>query len=202
MQKYPAALILIVTLALITLGCANPPTEEMEAAKAAVRAARDSGADVYASDEFSDATKALANAETSVATKKYEEARNSAIQAKQKAEQAQQSAIQNKAAAKAKANAAIAEADANLTAAADTLAGAPVGKGTEEDIQQLNYDLEEARSLLATARQKVESEDYNAAVANAQSVSEQASSIQEAVRIAKENFEKAKEKAPWWMSIK
>ena len=200
MRKYPVVLVSIAVLVLSILGCAKAPTEEMAAAKAAVKDARDHGAEVYASDAFSEATKALASAESNVATKKYDAAKNFALQAKQQAESAKQSAIKNKAAAKVKAEAAASEAADALITAEEALVGAPKGKGAEEDLQQLNLDLEHAKSLFATASQKMDSEEYYAALANAQQVSAEASSIQEAVKIAKENLAKAKKKAPWWMS--
>ena len=124
MQKYLVAVLSVVVLCLIAAGCAKPPTEEMEAAKTAVRAARDEGAPMYAAAEFEEATKALADAETRVATKKYDEARSFALQAKQKAEQAKESAVGNKAAAKAEAEASIAGAGTALSAATDALASA------------------------------------------------------------------------------
>ena len=186
MRKRFVVLVLISALALTVFGCGKPPTEEVEAAKAAVEAARDSGAEMYAPAPFSEATKDLASAESSVTIKKYDDARNFALQAKQKAERAQQLAIKNKAAAKAKAQDAVANAEGVVNTAAEALATAPKGKGTEEDIQQLNYDLEQAKSLLQTARQKMASEDYYAASDNAQKASETASGIQEAVETAKQ----------------
>ena len=200
MRKYPVVLVSIAVLILSISGCAKAPTEEMAAAEAAVKDARDHGAEVYASDTFSEATKALASAGSNVATKKYDAAKNFALQAKQQAESAKQLAIKNKAAAKVKAETAVSEAADALIVAEEALAGAPNGKGAEEDLQQLNLDLEHAKSLFATASQKMDSEEYYAALANAQQVSAEASSIQEAVKIAKENLAKAKEKAPWWMS--
>jgi hypothetical protein len=200
-RKYPVVVAPIVALALTVVGCAKPPTEEINAAMAAVNAARDEGAAVYASAEFGGASKALSDAETGVTTKKYDEAKTYAIQAKEKADSARQLAITNKAAAKIKAEAAIGEADSALKAGSQALAGAPKGKGTEEDIGQLNLDLERATSLLAGGRQKMESADYYAAAADAEKVSAEARRIVEAVEIAKQNLAKAKEKAPWWTSI-
>ena len=199
MQKYLVAVLSVVVLCLIAAGCAKPPTEEMEAAKTAVRAARDEGAPMYAAAEFEEATKALADAETRVATKKYDEARSFALQAKQKAEQAKESAVGNKAAAKVEAEASISGAGTALSAATDALATAPKGKGTQEDIAQLNLDVEQATALLAGAQQKADAEDYHAAIADAEKVSAEAQRIVQAVETARENMERAK-KAAWWLS--
>ena len=201
MRRFPVAVASIAVLCLIAVGCAKPPTEEIAAAKAAVRAARDEGAAVYAPTEFSSATKALSDAETGVATKKYDEARTSAILSKEKADAAKQSAIENKAAAKVDAEAAMSQADMALESATQALSGAPKGKGADEDVAQLNLDLERATSLLAGARQNLGAEDYHGALADAEKVSAEALRIQEAVEVAKENLAKAKEKAPWWTDI-
>jgi len=198
-QRYLVAVLSVAVFCLIAAGCAKPPTEEMEAAKTAVRGARDEGAAVYAAAEFEDATKALSDAETRVATKKYDEARALALQAKQKAEQAKASAVGNKAAARVEAEASIAEADTALSAATTAMATAPRGKGTEEDIAQLNLDLEQATALLAGAKQKAGAEDYYVAAADAEKVSAEAQRIVQAVKTAKENLERARKKATEWM---
>ena len=197
-RRFPVAVALIVVLCLIAVGCAKPPTEEIAAAKAAVRSARDEGAAVYAAAEFSSATKALSDAETGVATKRYDEARASAMLSKERADAAKMAAIKNKAAAKVDAEAAVSQAETALGAAAESLSGAPKGKGADEDVAQLNMDLERATSLLAGARQKVDAEDYYGALAEAERIFAEAQRIQEAVEIARENLAKAKEKAPWW----
>jgi predicted S18 family serine protease len=150
---------------------------------------------VYAAPEFNAAAKALADAEASIANKKYQEAKNSAIQAKEKAEAAKQAAVKNRDAAKAKANTVIGEADTRLSAAAQALAGAPKGKAVEKEIGQLGRDLDQATSLLAQAKERAESEDYYAAAANAEKVSAEARRIEEAVKAAKENLAKAGTKA-------
>jgi hypothetical protein len=65
---YKLSLIITGTTALFMLtGCAKAPEAELAAARAAVKAAKDAGADIYMSKNFQNIQKALENAESEVA---------------------------------------------------------------------------------------------------------------------------------------
>ena len=79
---------LVLCLALGIAGCAKPPTEELNAAQAALDAAKKAEADVYAPETYRQAKNALDGANAKVEQKDYEGAKASAIQARDLAGQA------------------------------------------------------------------------------------------------------------------
>jgi len=69
--------IFLLSLTLL-IGCAKPPTQEIENAEKAIAQAKQKEADLYVQDEFRRAEEALNKAKDLVAAKKYKEARTSA----------------------------------------------------------------------------------------------------------------------------
>jgi peptidoglycan-associated lipoprotein len=92
-----SALFLLVCLTLALTACTGkPPTAEISAAKEAIQAARDAGADQYAKAELKSAEDLLALAESNVTSKDYKKAKQYAIQAKDKADEARMLAEREK----------------------------------------------------------------------------------------------------------
>ena len=69
--------IFLLSLTLL-IGCAKPPTQEIENAEKAIAQAKQKEADLYVQDEFRRAEEAVKKAKDLVAAKKYKEARTSA----------------------------------------------------------------------------------------------------------------------------
>lgn len=90
------ALVLAVLAVSLYIGCAKPPTEEIDAAKAAIESAKLAGAEEYAPDELKAATDKLAEAEEKVNMKDYEAAKSLAKEAEEKAKLAAEVAPVNK----------------------------------------------------------------------------------------------------------
>lgn len=95
------SLILYLVLVLAVTSCrAQPPTQEIAAAEAALEAASEAEAPRYAPDEYNSAEELLAQAYAEVEEKRHTEAKASAISARQLAEIARDSALKNKPVAK------------------------------------------------------------------------------------------------------
>jgi TonB family protein len=108
-----------VVLALMVVGCASPPSADVDAAKAAVDKAVTAGADQYAANSLKAAQEASAALDTELAAqqgkwfKSYEKTRELAAAAKAAGDKAAADAV----AAKAEADAAAAKAAADAAAA-------------------------------------------------------------------------------------
>src|SRR5690606_1094530 len=101
-----SSLLVILMLAGV-LGCAEPPRKEMDQAQGAIDAARAAGADVYATDELSQAVSALTRADEAVAQRDYRQALSHAIDARERAQTAARDAANRKAEARSEADRAV-----------------------------------------------------------------------------------------------
>ena len=81
-----SALFSTILLAILIAGCAAAPVQEMSDARQAVRAAVDAGAEEYAPDELKAAEKYLRQAEESLKTWNFGQARMNALGAKDRAQ--------------------------------------------------------------------------------------------------------------------
>ena len=73
-------------------GCAGAPVQEMSNARQAIRAARDAGAEQVASQQLTEAKAFLEQAEASLQTRAYRDARRNAVAARGKAVEALEAA--------------------------------------------------------------------------------------------------------------
>ena len=113
-------------LALLLNGCASPPESERSAAKTAMDSAQSVFADKYAAADFSAAKQLWITAETQIREKKYQEAKQSYLDAKAAFEKAEGGVAAGKKAWIGQANAAIAELEEgwkSLEAAAKQVEG-------------------------------------------------------------------------------
>lgn len=86
-----------VTSILILSGCPKRPDAEINAAKDALKAAKEAEAPKYAPDEYQSAEEMLNKAIAQAEEKKYDDARSSAISAKERADLAKELALKRKA---------------------------------------------------------------------------------------------------------
>lgn len=106
--RYSVSVIMVLALALVFIGCANPPEAEQKAAKAAMDAAVAAGADKYAVADLAAAKKLMETADAQVKDKKYKEAKQAYVDAKAAFEKATAAVPAGKKAATDEANAAVA----------------------------------------------------------------------------------------------
>src|SRR5512136_1413236 len=145
--KYLATGLSVMLMAALLVGCAKPPTQEMDAAKVAMDAAIGAGADKYAKDSLKSINDAWAAAQDEVKKqegklfKNYDNAKSMIAKVTADAGALKTEAIQKKEAAKQAANADAAAATAAVAQAKALLAEAPTGKGTKAEIEALNADL-------------------------------------------------------------
>ena len=90
-HRIPALSRALLAAALLALAaCQTAPVQEMSDARQAISAAREAGAPEYAANDFSAAVGYLESAERHLSERRYEEARDDAMQAKVKALEALQ----------------------------------------------------------------------------------------------------------------
>lgn len=203
------AISLFVAVAVLA-GCDDPPTAELQAAKQALDAARDIGAERFAANEYSAAQRAYSEAEATTNTeaerffllKDFEQARTQIADAKSKAMQAESSAEAEKKRQRESAQAAIAAARDAVAAAYTSLEDAPAGKGTEADIEELRAELSTAEADIEAAEAAVDSEDFSDAEALAESADQKATEIADGVMVAVKKYHDLVEKMrPWYERI-
>lgn len=203
------AISLFVAVAVLA-GCDDPPTAELQAAKQALDAARDIGAERFAANEYSAAQRAYSEAESTTNTeaerffllKDFEQARTQIADAKSKAMQAESSAEAEKKRQRESAQAAIAAARDAVAAAYTSLEDAPAGKGTEADIEELRAELSTAEADIEAAEAAVDSEDFSDAEALAESADQKATEIADGVMVAVKKYHDLVEKMrPWYERI-
>jgi hypothetical protein len=178
--------VLVMALVMV-VACGKPPQAEIDAAKAALEAARAAAADKWAETDYQTAESSLSNAEAEVDAqaqkwfKNYDKAKELMETAKADAERAAAAAVANKETAKNEATAAIADATTALEEAKTALAGAPKGKDTKADLELFKQDLEGLAATLTEAQAAMDGEDYYGAKDKASSVKEKATSISDQI---------------------
>ena len=164
--------IVIYTLLLTLAGCAEEPTQELEAARKAVEDAQKAGADVYAGSEFRNASSALKEAEAEIAVqdesfalgRSYDKAIELLNTASTQAETATSAAAVNKTKVKSQAESAKTEAETALKQAEASLAKAPRGKGSQGDVAALEADVASAQASISEAEQNYQAGKYKEAL--------------------------------------
>ena len=203
------AISLFVAVAVLA-GCDDPPTAELDAAKQALAAARDVGAERFAANEYSAAQRAFSEAEATTNTeaerffllKDFEQARTQLADAKTKAMRAESSARAEKKRQKDSAEAAIAAARDAVSAAYTSLEEAPSGKGTEADIEELSAELSMAEADIDAAEAALNSENFSDAESLAERADQQATEVADGVMVAVDRYHELVEKMrPWYERI-
>ena len=137
---------LVATLAVVALvACGEPPTREIEAARAALTRARDAGAERFAPERFRAAATALDTAQSKLEAKDYRAALSAAADAGEKSRSALQAAEAARTLAKSAAETSVVEVQAlfdDVKAVRDEAANAKVPEKAFED---LDPQLEEAQ---------------------------------------------------------
>ena len=142
---------LALVIVLLSTGCAEPPSKEMNQAQGAIDAARAAGADRFAAAEFGAATDALKRSEEAVAAGDYRQALSHAIDSRERAQNAAKLAVEGRADARGQAERAISEVATLLSQAQAQLknqASRPL-RGPRATVASVDKLLQEARAALA-----------------------------------------------------
>ena len=164
------------TMVVVT-GCAQPPTEQLQAAQNTVDAARAAGASEYAKEDFIALEQQLALAQDELAKQEkalaifrsYSEADKILIKVVEAGGHVAAKAAQNKEAAKPAAVALEKEAQQVVASAKELLAKAPMGK-ERAALEVIKQDVAGLETSLSAVHQLIEKEDYRGAEAQAKAV--------------------------------
>jgi len=188
-RKYTALLAVLVA-AFVLIGCAKPPTEEMNATKASVDALMAAGAETYTPElaaevkgEF-DAAMAEVKLQDEKTFKSYGKAKEMLAAVKTKAEGSVATVEAKKEETKQQAMTAQQAAQAAVTEAAALVKKAPRGKGTTEDIEALKADVAGLEESLPEVQQMLDAGDYMAALEKATSIEQKAKEVSEQITAA------------------
>ncbi|MGQ9577549.1 MAG: hypothetical protein ACUVWQ_02860 [Candidatus Aminicenantales bacterium] len=179
-------------LAFLMAGCAKPPQQQMDAAKAAVEACKSEGADVYAADEFKKLNDDLQAALDQVTAKKYKQAKEMLIKVAADADALKATIPAKKEEAKKAAVAAQGEARTALDEAKALLEKAPKGKGTKADIEAFTADLKGLEDSFPEVQAAIDKGDFFGAKDKAVAIKDKAASISEQIKQAIEKVQKKK----------
>ena len=190
---------LLACVALVAISCAQPPTEEINAAQAAVDAAKQAEADIYASATYQSATKALSDARAKVDSDDYEGAKADAIRSKDMADRSVTEAGASKQRTRDDAQAIINRLSGGLADARAAVEGAPSGKGADEDLGQLRASLSQTEATLGSARGDLSSGKFKSALDQAKSAEMGLNGVQSSVAAAQKKIADYQEKhRPWY----
>ncbi len=188
MKKVCYALLALALIGLIA--CAKPPQKEIDAAKAALNAAKQAEADIYAPESLKAAKDKESQLDTELANqqnkffKSYKVAAQLCTELKSLAEKAKADAVAGKEKTKTEAQELITAAETAITTATEDLKKAPKGKGSQADLAAMQGDLDAATAALNEAKELMNTEKYLDAKAKAESAKTQAEGVSTAVQNA------------------
>lgn len=188
-----------VLIALIFSGCAKPPTQELDAAQAALDEAKNSEADIYAPKTYISASNSLQEARLKVEQQDYEGGKASAIQAKQFADRSRSEAEANKQTVRNDVQDQINRVSSGIADARLVIDSAPKGKGADEDLDQLRSGLGQAEASLSAARNNISGGKFKDAQTQSQSAESRMMQVTESVQTAIQKIEEwKKQNRPWF----
>jgi ABC-type transporter Mla subunit MlaD len=190
MKNLSKVLALAVLVAFVFTSCAKQPTQQMDAAKAAVQAVEAAKGNVYAKDELNKLKADLQAAMDEVTAqskkffKKYGKAKEMLDKVVTDANAVKAQIPARIEEAKKAAEAAINEAKAAYDNAKALLEKAPKGKDTKADIEALKADLAGLDSQMTEVQNAMTAEDYFGAKDKATAIKDKAAAIAEQVQKA------------------
>ena len=150
----------LVTVALVAVGCGDPPDKEIQQAQGALAAARAAGADQYAHDEFVAAEDALKHARGAVDERDYRLALNHALDSRERAQNAAKEAADHKAMVRTDADRALAGATAALHEARANLKAAELARAPARSLAEARRIIAHCDETVQKARATFDRGDY------------------------------------------
>lgn len=193
----------LVALALVFLvGCAKPPTEQIDAAEKAVKEAQQSGAATYVAEEYTKIEGTLAALKKEVADqdakfallRDYGKAEQLAIAAKADAERVKADADKKRDEAKAAALQAQQVAQESVKATLNLVAKAPAGKDRAA-LEAIKADAEALKASLNQVQMAIDKADYQAAQTQAKAIQEKSAAVSHEIETALAKIGKGKTSA-------
>jgi hypothetical protein len=141
--------------AVFVCACADPPNKELAQAQGAIDAARAAGADRYATEEYTAATKAFEQASDAVSQRDYRLALNHALESREHAQSAAREAAERRAQVRsdversmADVATVLAQANLRMTAAEQARVPRTALRETQQALAQVNDDVQKAGEAL------------------------------------------------------
>ena len=150
----------LVTVALVAVGCGDPPDKEIQQAQGALDTARAAGADQYAHDEFVAAEDALKHARGAVEERDYRLALNHALDSRERAQIAAKEAADHKALVRTDADRALAGAAAALEEARAKLKAAELARAPARSLIEPRQIIAHCDEAVQKARATFDRGDY------------------------------------------
>lgn len=190
-MQHKRALAILALATLVTIGCAKPPTETIEAAEKAVREAQQSGAGTYSAEDYAKLEGTLAALKKEVGDqdgkfalfRDYGKVEQLAASAKADGERVKSEAVKKKEEAKAAALQAQQVAQEAVKATQDLVGKAPVGKDRAA-LEAIKTDAQALKSLLNQVQISLDKEDYPAAQAQAKAINDMSQAISVEIQTA------------------
>ena len=190
---------LVALTLVLVVGCAKPPTEQIDAAEKAVKEAQQSGAPTYVAEEYTKIEGALAALKKEVADqdakfalfRDYGKADQLAVAAKADAERVKVDADKKREEAKSAALQAQQIAQASVKATLDLVAKAPAGKDRAA-LEAIKADAEALKASLNQVQIAIDNADYQAAQAQAKAIQEKSAAVSHEIETALAKIGKGK----------
>ncbi|MDD8026955.1 MAG: DUF4398 domain-containing protein [Acidobacteriota bacterium] len=195
MKNLTKSLILVLTLAVVLVGC-KQPTAQIDGAKAAIDDVLKAGADKYAPEELAVVQGSLTKAMDEIAGqdkkffKKFGPAKEMLDKVKVDAEALKAALPAKIEAVKNEAVAMQIALGTMMTEVKDMLKKAPKGKGTAKDLEALQGDLTGAETEAAGIQTALDSQDYIGALNTAKAVTAKVTSVKEQIQAAIDKVKK------------
>ena len=191
---------MIVLCGLSTFGCAEKPMSTIDSATQALQEARQAGANDYAPQTFRQAENAFQKAQEELAIQEskfallrdYDEVQGLLVTVNMEAAKAKSEALTNKELFRQEAQTAMNMAKGRIEEARVILTQAPMGKGSQADLQALKGDLKTAESMIPDLETAMVKEDFLGAKAKAQAIESLATRVHDEVAHALQKTGKAK----------
>lgn len=199
MNHFQRTISFLVLTALIAGGCAQPPSEKLEAAEKAVKDAQQSGANLYAPEEYAKLEGTLAAMKKEAAEqdskfalfKDYGKAEQLAASTSTDAAKIKTEAAQKKQEARTAALQAQQVAQEAVSSTLQLVAKAPVGKDRAA-IEAIRHDAEALKASLAEVQTALDKEDYPAAQAQSKAIDEKSRAVSAEIQSALAKVHKGK----------
>jgi hypothetical protein len=144
----------------LSIGCATPPTREMDQAQGAIDAARAAGADRYATEQYEAAVKALQNAEEAVGQRDYRLALNYALDGRDGAQRAAKEAATQQAVLRSAAERRLGQVTATLDQAKQRLKAAEAARVPRRSLAEARAAIADAEASLQKAGTTIQESNY------------------------------------------
>ncbi len=183
--KTIASSLVVGSIVFLTANCSKAPEQEIDAAKAAVEAAKEVEADRYSIDQFNAAEESLNAALVEIETQKskfamsrnFDKAKEMLATATTAATTAKEAAAVEKEKVKAESEAALALANTKVFEAKTLIEKAPKGKEGKEALEAISADIASVEASLVEAKTAIENGDFMGARDKAVAGSEKLESI-------------------------